>query len=120
MLVGILCIGPSSLFQLPDEPWIVLMGLTLAGCGRGIINGFPTADAMKGGALAFPTKPTEVSDNVSAFATMSIGVNSLVTPNIGASLNSTVGFSVSMDFVLLLTFSTTIIFSISSILDIRR
>ena len=49
MVAGIACIGPSQLLGIPDESWIVILGLALGGTGRGIINGFPTADAMKGG-----------------------------------------------------------------------
>lgn len=66
MISGIVCIGPSSLFHLPNAVAIVIVGLVLGGFGRGIINGFPTADAMRGGIRAFPDHETEVTDIISS------------------------------------------------------
>lgn len=120
MVGGIMCIGPSRIFNLPSKSWIVISGLGLGGFGRGVINGFPTADAMKGGVLAFPSKSTEVTDIISAMMTMTTGINSLVTPNAAAELNSALGFSTSMDIVLIITLITMLLFTVSSCLDVRR
>ena len=120
MLLGIMCIGPSQLFAIPNKSWIVILGLALGGLGRGVISGFPLADAMKGGQFVYPDQSTEVSDIISATMIVGAGVNSFLTPNAATYLNSELGFSNSMDIVLLLTFVTTICFVVSSLWDMKR
>lgn len=56
MIVGVLLIGPSKMLQLPNSQALVILGLCLGGFGRGLIDGLPSLDAMKGGTRAFPLK----------------------------------------------------------------
>ena len=56
MVSGIICIGPSKMLHLPNYYSMVMLGLFMGGFGRGLIGGFPAADAMRGGIRAYPER----------------------------------------------------------------
>lgn len=77
-------------------------------------------DAMRGGIAAFPKHNTEVTDIISAIAAMSIGLITLIAPNISALLNSVLGFRSLFDVLLLIFIMNFVFFCTSSLYDLRR
>lgn len=98
----------------------MIIGLALGGFGRGIINGFPTADAMRGGIRAFPEHETEVTDIISSMCSMVFGVAVLIVPNIAATLNSFFGFRSLYDVIALVFLVVMSFFGVSSVCDMKK
>ena len=96
---GLFLIGPSKLFNLPDTPETVLVGLVTCGFGRAVAVSVLLAEIIEEANYAYPELRDSTSEIASAFYVTALGVGSVVTPFISRSLASKVGFGVSMDIL---------------------
>ena len=99
MAVFSLLVGPSCIFHLPDNPYVVGVGIFLTEGARGVSMALCPSDAIAGGIKRFPLDSVKVSDFVSSFYSFLFGVCTFIFPIIGSALVEHLGFRAAIDSI---------------------
>ena len=118
--LSIFCVGPSSLLDLGSSSLLIAVGLFASGLARALIQSFAASEAIAGGVKHFPQYESEIIDSVSSFYISLYGLTGFLYPIASSCLTQHIGYAYTMDVVGLVVLTSSIVYCVSTIVDLRR
>ena len=91
-VVSLLLIGPSLLFHVPDEEWVVLTGVALLGASSASGPAFVTVETVSPSVEKFPAHYDRIADLASSLRNMMYGMGQCSGALFGGILRRVFGF----------------------------